>query len=113
MPPTITSIKVIDLALGSSLTTLQQFVDMKKEIEAMPDLTDKQKEGKIAKLAVKGVNLEDMCLDFTVPGYDDLELKVSLISPHPIPPSDEFYSALGQGNRCYGKQRGRVHRTRH
>jgi E3 ubiquitin-protein ligase TRIP12 len=76
VPLTITSVKVIDPALGSSLGTLQQFVDMKREIEGTPGITSEEKAKRISKLDVKGVTLEDMCLDFTVPGYDDLELKV-------------------------------------
>jgi E3 ubiquitin-protein ligase TRIP12 len=75
-PLTIISIKVIDPALGSSLATLQQFVDMKREIEETADITSEEEAERITKLDVKGVTLEDMCLDFTVPGYDDLELKV-------------------------------------
>lgn len=78
VPLTITSIKVIDPALGSSLGTLQQFVNMKHEIEENPDITSDEKAERISKLDVKGVTLDDMCLDFTVPGYDDLELKVRL-----------------------------------
>jgi hypothetical protein len=49
---------------------------MKREIEETADITSEEKAERITKLDVKGVTLDDMCLDFTVPGYDDLELKV-------------------------------------
>lgn len=70
------SIKVIDPALGHSLSTLQAFVKLRKEIEADDNIKEDEKSARIAAIDVKGVKLEDMCLDFTVPGYEDLELKV-------------------------------------
>lgn len=76
MPLSITSIKVIDPALGNSLGTLRQFVKLKREIEENTEISTKEKGQRIAGLQVNGVTLEDMCLDFTVPGYEDLELKV-------------------------------------
>jgi E3 ubiquitin-protein ligase TRIP12 len=90
VPLAVTSIKVIDPALGSSLATLQKFVEMKREVEETADITSEEKAEKITKLDVKGVTLEDMCLDFTVPGYDDLELKVWEFPPCLITFSD-FY----------------------
>ena len=81
VPLSITSIKVIDPALGSSLGTLQQFADMKREIEEDTSISAEGKKKKIVNLAVNGVTLEDMCLGFTVPGYEDLELKVRTFGP--------------------------------
>ncbi len=78
VPLTISGIKVVDPALGNSLSTLQQFAQLKRAIEVDDTLKKGEKTKKIANLEVSGVKLEDMCLDFTVPGYDELELKVSL-----------------------------------
>jgi E3 ubiquitin-protein ligase TRIP12 len=81
VPLNITSVKVVDPALGQSLSILQQFGNMKKSIENDESLSKAERSKRISKLEVNGVTLEDMCLDFTVPGYDDLELKVtSLLS---------------------------------
>ena len=78
VPLTISSIKSVDPTLGNSLSTLQQFAQLKRAIEADDTLKKGERNKRIANLEVSGVKLEDMCLDFTVPGYDDLELKVSL-----------------------------------
>lgn len=75
VPLSVSTIKVVDPSLGQSLATLQQFVQRKKEIQADAKMNAKAKKEAITKVDVKGVTLEDMCLDFTVPGYDDLELK--------------------------------------
>ncbi|CAG8760709.1 14718_t:CDS:2, partial [Acaulospora colombiana] len=77
VPLNITSVKAIDPALGQSLSALQKFADMKKAIETDETLNQMERSKRISKLEVNGVTLEDMCLDFTVPGYDDLELKAS------------------------------------
>ena len=76
VPLSVSSIKVVDPSLGQSLGTLQQFGLRKKEIQADTEMSAKERTEAIAKVEVKGVTLVDMCLDFTVPGYDDVELKV-------------------------------------
>ncbi|KAG8830175.1 Ubiquitin fusion degradation protein 4 [Serendipita sp. 399] len=70
VPLTVSSVKLVDPALGHSLATLQQFVQPETTTGGVP-----VKEGEPSESQVKGVTLEDMCLDFTVPGYEDLELK--------------------------------------
>lgn len=79
VPLSVNSVKVIDPGLGHSLSTLQTFVKMKRTIESDGSLNEGEKAAKISAIEVNGVTLEDMCLDFTVPGYEDLELKVRFI----------------------------------
>ncbi|KAG8844977.1 Ubiquitin fusion degradation protein 4 [Serendipita sp. 411] len=54
-----------------------EFVGLKTVVQEDPSLTTEEKKDRISRLQVNGVTLDDMCLDFTVPGYDDLELKQS------------------------------------
>ncbi|KAG8827658.1 Ubiquitin fusion degradation protein 4 [Serendipita sp. 401] len=77
VPLTVANVKLIDPVLGHSLVTLQQFVGLKTVVQEDPSLTTEEKKDRISRLQVNGVTLDDMCLDFTVPGYDDLELKQS------------------------------------
>lgn len=97
VPLTVTSVKVVDPVLGHSLATLQEFVELKKGIEANPNLSSEQKASSINSLDVNGVTLEDMCLDFTVPGYDDLELKANF-SHVAINNTDDFLIGWRKGD---------------
>lgn len=81
IPLTVSSLKLVDPTLGNSLATLQQFAKLKKAIDADETLKKGEKNKRIANLEVNGVKLDDMCLDFTAPGYDDLELKVGYFQP--------------------------------
>lgn len=77
VPPSISSVKAVDSALGKSLATLRRFVDAKQNIENESALSQDEKVAAIRDLQLDGVRLEDLCLDFTVPGFEDMELKVS------------------------------------
>jgi len=74
VPLTIASLKLVDPTLAQSLSKLQAYADVKRDIEANVQLSAYAKRVAIANLAVDGVKLEDLALDFTVPGYD-IELK--------------------------------------
>jgi len=76
VPPSISSVKAVDSALGKSLSTLSRFVDAKQNIED-GGLSQDEKVTAIQGLQLDGVRLEELCLDFTVPGFEDMELKVS------------------------------------
>lgn len=86
VPLSISSVKAIDSSLGKSLSTLRRFIDAKQNIENDGTLSQNQKKAALQDLQLDGVRLEDLCLDFTVPGFEDMELKVSS-SPgfHPFP----------------------------
>lgn len=77
VPPSISGVKAVDSALGKSLSTLRRFVDAKQNIENDSALSQDEMVAAIRDLQLDGVRLEDLCLDFTVPGFEDMELKVS------------------------------------
>ena len=77
VPLSISSLKAMDSALGKSLSTLRRFVNAKQDIENNDALSQDEKAAALQCLRLDGVRLEDLCLDFTVPGFEDMELKVS------------------------------------
>lgn len=76
----VSSVKAVDSALGKSLSTLRRFVDAKQKIESDDTLDEQEKGSALQDLQLDGVRLEDLCLDFTVPGFADMELKVGSFS---------------------------------
>lgn len=74
IPLTIASVKNIDSTLAKSLEHLEQYVAARVSIEndASHSAEDREKAIKAIKIADAGI--EDLSLDFTLPGYD-IELK--------------------------------------
>lgn len=60
-----------DAELGRTLQELQAIISRKKYIESMGGQSYEQ----IADLHFRGASIEDLCLDFTLPGYPDYALK--------------------------------------
>ncbi|KAG8894296.1 Ubiquitin fusion degradation protein 4, partial [Tulasnella sp. 403] len=74
VPVTLASLKVVDPALAQSLSKLQAYVDLKRDIEAKVATSAAAKRNALSDLVVDGTRLEDLSLDFTLPGYD-IELR--------------------------------------
>ncbi|EGC32277.1 hypothetical protein DICPUDRAFT_57189 [Dictyostelium purpureum] len=62
-------------AYASSLNNLYSLVLRIKEIKSKSDLSDTQKKEEIDQLRIEGAKIEDLCLDFTLPGFQGWELK--------------------------------------
>jgi E3 ubiquitin-protein ligase TRIP12 len=60
-----------DLELGTILLEMQAIVGKKQFLEAMPG--DNRKT--ISELCFRDARIEDLCLDFTLPGYPEYALK--------------------------------------
>lgn len=73
-PLTVAAVKAVDEDLGNSLSMLKQFVVNKRKIMEQGRLSPQQKAQKLARLQVHGATIEDMSLDFTLPGYPSIEL---------------------------------------
>lgn len=58
----------------STLSDLQNICNQCSAIENDADRTQTEKKRQIATLNYKGVQIEDLCLTFTLPGYDDYNL---------------------------------------
>lgn len=74
MPPTIAMMRTIDQDLANSLAQLQQFATAKARIELDSSLSSSQKKQALQALNIRGAHVEDLMLDFTLPGYPSIEL---------------------------------------
>ncbi|KAJ5090070.1 Ubiquitin-protein ligase Ufd4 [Penicillium argentinense] len=72
--PSLGTVKAVDEDLAKSLIMLKQFVKAKKNINKNKSLSDKQKAEAIQNIEVDGVRVDDLSLDFTLPGYPHIEL---------------------------------------
>ncbi|PKK47403.1 hypothetical protein CI102_8835 [Trichoderma harzianum] len=73
--PSLGAVKVVDPGLARSLITIKKFVLAKKEIDEDPARTPAQKVADTEGIMIDNMRLEDLCLDFTLPGYPDIELQ--------------------------------------
>ncbi|XP_057839619.1 E3 ubiquitin-protein ligase UPL3 [Cryptomeria japonica] len=64
-------IKYFDIGLGTILQEMQALAARRQYLESMAD--DKSKE--ISSLHYRGAKIEDLCFDFTLPGFPDYALK--------------------------------------
>ncbi|KAI9481304.1 MAG: hypothetical protein EXX96DRAFT_502897 [Benjaminiella poitrasii] len=65
----------IDPQLAKSINTLQLYVKQKREIYADNSKSAKEKSEAVKHIEVDGAKIEDLCIDFTLPGNDNYELK--------------------------------------
>lgn len=72
---TDTSLQTIDPALSKSLSHLEKYLAAKRLLDADSSLTVETRSSAVMKIEVDGATLEDLTLDFTLPGHDiDLKL---------------------------------------
>lgn len=74
VPLSLGAVKTVDEPLASSLKLVKQFVVEKKLIEENLRMSSTEKESAIEAIEIKGVRVEDLTLDFTLPGYPEIEL---------------------------------------
>ncbi|KAL2392303.1 putative ubiquitin fusion degradation protein C12B10.01c [Exophiala dermatitidis] len=72
--PSIGLLRTIDRDLANSLSQLQQFVKAKTKIELDSSLTQAEKAEAIDNIMIHDAKVEDLMLDFTLPGYPGIEL---------------------------------------
>ncbi|KAG0213076.1 Ubiquitin fusion degradation protein 4 [Mortierella sp. GBA30] len=72
--PRLQLISTIDPVLARSLQSLQSFVVEKKRVYSM-NLPSRERENALKSIELEGSRLEDMSLDFTLPGYPRIELR--------------------------------------
>ncbi|KAF4946623.1 hypothetical protein FSARC_14150 [Fusarium sarcochroum] len=73
--PSLGAVKIVDPGLARSLKAIKQFALAKKEIDEDPARTPAQKVADTENIAIDGVRIDDLCLDFTLPGYPNIELE--------------------------------------
>lgn len=70
----IATLKQVDETLARSLERLQTYLQARQEIESLTALPASSRRNKLSALTIGGAKLQDLSLDFTLPGYD-IELK--------------------------------------
>ncbi|PHH82531.1 hypothetical protein CDD82_5712 [Ophiocordyceps australis] len=75
--PSLGAVKMIDYGLARSLKAIKRFSLAKRAIDEDPNRSAAQKVTDTSNLVVDDVRLEDLCLDFTLPGYPNIELEVN------------------------------------
>ena len=73
--PSLGAIKNVDPGLAQSLKMIKKFALAKKDIDEDAGRTAAQKVEDTGNIVIDNVRLEDLCLDFTLPGYPDVELE--------------------------------------
>jgi E3 ubiquitin-protein ligase TRIP12 len=72
--PSLGAIKAVDPMLAKALKMIKNFAIAKKEIDEDPNRTPAQKVANTENIVIKNTKIDDLCLDFTLPGFPEIEL---------------------------------------
>ncbi|KAL2187602.1 hypothetical protein L209DRAFT_685765 [Thermothelomyces heterothallicus CBS 203.75] len=72
--PSLGAIKSVDPVVAKSLMVVKKFVSAKKAIDEDPNRTAAQKVIDIENIVIDKIRIDDLYLDFTLPGYPEIEL---------------------------------------
>ncbi|KAL2161915.1 hypothetical protein VTH06DRAFT_7700 [Thermothelomyces fergusii] len=72
--PSLGAIKSVDPVVAKSLMVVKKFALAKKAIDEDPDRSAAQKVVDIENIVIDNIRVDDLYLDFTLPGYPDIEL---------------------------------------
>ncbi|EHL00779.1 putative ubiquitin fusion degradation protein C12B10.01c [Glarea lozoyensis 74030] len=72
--PSLGAVKTVDAQLAKSLKLIKKFAVAKKAIDENPKLSPAQKVDEAERLQIDKVSIDDLGLDFTLPGYSTIEL---------------------------------------
>jgi len=72
--PSLGAVKSVDPVVARSLMTVKKFALAKKEIDEDPNRTAAQKVSDTESIVVDKIRIDDLYLDFTLPGYPEIEL---------------------------------------
>jgi E3 ubiquitin-protein ligase TRIP12 len=72
--PSLGAVKTVDSQLAASLKLIKKFALAKKGVDEDPSLGAAQKVAAAEAIRISGVRVDDLGLDFTLPGYSSIEL---------------------------------------
>ena len=72
---TLHDVHLLDASLAATLSQLAAVARRRRHLEADQTLTAEQRRAAIEALGVDGCSVEDLGLDFTLPGHSSIELK--------------------------------------
>lgn len=73
-PLSLAAVKTVDSQLAKSLKLVKQFASAKKQIDKAVHLSAAQKASATSEIEIQSVRIENLGLDFTLPGYPEIEL---------------------------------------
>lgn len=73
--PSLGAVKTVDKSLANSLKLLRKYAAAKKKVDDTRVLTATERKKRVQAITIDGVRVEDMALDFTLPGYPHIELE--------------------------------------
>jgi E3 ubiquitin-protein ligase TRIP12 len=73
--PSLGAVATVDEGLSKSLKMLRKYASAKQRIDEDERLTPAQKAAKIDQIRINDARIEDLGLDFTLPGYPEVELQ--------------------------------------
>ncbi|KAK0878618.1 Ubiquitin fusion degradation protein 4 [Friedmanniomyces endolithicus] len=74
IPPSLGAVAAVDQDLAKSLKMLKKYTSAKQRLEEDDRLSDSMKQRKTAEIRINDALVEDLGLDFTLPGYPHIEL---------------------------------------
>ena len=95
-PLSLSTVKAVDAGLASSLRVVWHFVQSKKVLDAADDRVDAATKARLAQnIRFENVPIEDLGLDFTLPGYPNIELaEHGANTPVTIANVDRYFNAV-------------------
>jgi E3 ubiquitin-protein ligase TRIP12 len=103
--PSLGAVKSVDHDLAKSLKLLKQFADAKKRVEEDATLTPAQKAQARNNIIIQDCRVEDLALDFTLPGYSINLIKDGNDTPVTIDNVDTYIDAVVDFTLGSGVQR--------
>ncbi|KAL9610178.1 MAG: hypothetical protein Q9167_005106 [Letrouitia subvulpina] len=74
VPLSLGAVKTVDGQLAMSLKLVKQYANEKKRVDADKHLSEAAKANAIQNIQVRGAKIDNLGLDFTLPGYPSIEL---------------------------------------
>ncbi len=72
--PSLGAVKAVDPVIARSLMIIKKFSIAKKEIDEDPARTPAQKVADTEDIVADGIKIDELYLDFTLPGFPEIEL---------------------------------------
>jgi E3 ubiquitin-protein ligase TRIP12 len=72
--PSLGAVRSVDKDLANSLKLLKKFAEAKKKIDENGRMTAADKVQAVQEIEIDGAHVDDLALDFTLPGYSTIEL---------------------------------------
>ena len=94
----------MDPLIYRTINQLQEVVKQKKRLEQDSSHTQESLELALDNLTLDGVTIEDLCLEFVLPGFPNIELKVRLYSNNNSDNNNKYFISPFLSYRYFDKR---------